>query len=162
MELKINDVYRARWKERTWGDQKDHCFEGILVVLKKNDNFILADTYWGIGDSSGQVYTPERAEEKFELTYYCNLDEIDEINEYKTKYYDDDDIIYLSRQHACVDSCKYYFIKKGAKRSQSKMVETLNKNIEDSKHTVDWETRKIKENADKLAEVISGNLNIYI
>jgi len=162
MELIVNDVYRARWKERTWGDQKDHCFEGIFVVLKKNNTFMFADTYWGIGDSSGKVFTPEQTEEKFELTYICNLDEIVSIHPYDIKYYDDNDLIYLSRQHACADSCKYYFIKKGAKRSQTKMVKVLNESIEYSKRKIEWETSSIKENSDKLAEVISGNLDIYI
>ena len=32
--MKLKDVYIAQWKEREWGDQKDHCFEGLLVVME--------------------------------------------------------------------------------------------------------------------------------
>lgn len=165
MELKEKDVYQARWKERSWGDQKDHCFEGLLVVLRDHtDKLLLVDSFWGVGkmDEYNKKYTLEDAKKHFDLTYYCNLDEIEPVGSYDLNYYANEDVIFLHDQHACVESCKYYYIKKGATRNRDKMIETLNKKIEESKYIIERETRNLKENSDKLAEVISGNLDIYI
>jgi len=162
--MKLKDVYIAQWKEREWGDQKDHCFEGLLVVMETKIGLMLVDTYWGINslDQYNQRYTIEQAQEKFDLKFYCNLDDIEKIYEDDQKYYNDNDIIFLHTQHACVNFCKYYYIKKGSQRNKEKMISTIKMKIEKANNQISWAQRDLEEYLNKLSQVESDNLNIYI
>ena len=162
-KLKEYDIYRARWKVREWADQKDHCFEGLLVALKDNDNQIrFYDTYWGICNRSGKSFNPKEVQELFDIKFYCNLDELEEKSKYQTDYYDDDDIYYLHNQHACMESCRSYYVKKGTKKSKQKILSVINKKIIEAEHTIESAITDIERYSEKKIEVQNGDLSIYL
>ena len=159
MELKLNDVYNFRYNE-CWREKifdPSWCFDGQLIVRENENGLYLRDTYWGSGE--GKTFTLEEALDKGVLTFVCNLDDVEEIKEYNTQYYADEDIFDLSSQHLCY---RKYCIKKGTKRSAEKMKAVLNEKIAKSKHEIEWETFQIKRNEEKLQELKNGNLDIYI
>lgn len=158
-KIKENDVFLANWKERKWGDQKDHCFEGILIALKQENEFRFYDTFWGICEKSNKSWSYAEMIKLFNVDYYCNLNELEKIKKYDVDYYDDKDIFIISEQHGY---SKYYYIKKGAEKSKDKMLKVLNKKLEDIKLNIKWETQQIKDINKKIKEVENGNLDIYI
>src|SRR3990172_12020854 len=155
--IKENDVFHANWKVREWGDQKDWCFEGLLVAKKIDGKMMFIDTYWGVGrfDNKSWNYTDLR--KLFNFSYYCNIDDLEKIGSYDVDYYDDKDIYRLHDQHSCSESCNYYFIKKGTKRSKTKMIEVLEEKINEAKRNIEWNTRKVEEYSAKKQQVADDN-----
>ena len=161
--IKENDVFHARWKERVSGDQKDHCFEGLLIAMKNAEGVTkFVDTFWGICRWDNKTFTFSELNEKFVWEYYCNLDELEKIKSYDRDYYADEDIYWLHDQHACVDSCKYYYIKKGVKRNKDKILRVLEENIKKAENDIERKIRSIKSWSEKKKEVEGGKLDIYI
>ena len=117
--MKENDVYKWHYNSNR-KDISYHCREGLAVVKKdKNGKLYLADTYWGIGDSSGRVFYSDDPE--IDIEYYTNLDEIELSGNDIDRYYNEKDIFVLTRQHGCCNSCVYRYIRKGAKRDKEVM-----------------------------------------
>ena len=159
--MEINEIYHARWKEREWGDQKDHCFEGLFLVMEDNHKTLwLVDSYWGVGRWDNKKYTPDEAKEKFELTYYCNLDEIEPVKGHR--YYKDEDIFMLHDQHACVEGCKYYYKKKGVDKDKDTIINLIKGKIQDKKKEIEWAQDDIKRLGEDLEKVYQDNLEVYI
>jgi len=159
--VKENDVFHFRPKD--YGELANWCRENLFVAKKNNEGkIVFVDTYWGIGKWDNKEYTFSQANKLGKLEYYCNLDELEKISKSDLRYYADEDVFYLHDQHACVESCKYYFIKKGAKRSKAKMIETLEKLVNEAKHEIEWQTRKVEEYSAKRQQVEDGKLDIYI
>ena len=159
MELKLNDVYKFNyniiWSRKIF--EPYWCFDGQLIVRKRNGKLYLEDTYWFSGEN--RTFTLEEALEKGNLTFVCNLDDVKECRECDIQYYDDKDIFNLSYQKGCY---KKYCIRKGAKRSADKMKTVLNEKIAESKRKIEWENFDIEKYKEKLQEVENGNLDIYI
>ncbi|MDR3551249.1 MAG: hypothetical protein P4L31_07590 [Candidatus Babeliales bacterium] len=157
-EIKLNDVFHANYKDTS---KSNRCFEGLLVARQGNDRIILVDTFW---NSENKWWTLEDVENELNLTYYCNLDDYDLKNiPNAQKFYDKTDYIYMHSQHACVESCRYFYLKKGATKSKDKMIASLNEKIEEAKckissanSTIEWALKDIKK-------IENGELeNIYI
>lgn len=161
MELKLNDVYKFYYNDE-WSKKKTDpywCFDGQLIVKPdSNGRLYLKDTYWG-GSCEDKVFTLKQALERGELTFICNLDEIEPCEKYNLNYYDDEDIFDLSSQHHCYEK---YYIKKGAKKSAAKLERIINEKIKNSEYEIEWNEREIKNLNESLSKVKSGNLNVYI
>jgi len=134
----------------------------LFIAIKEDGKLWLRDTYWGLGGNDNKKYSYSEANKLGKLSYYCNLKGIKSINEYDLDYYDDKDTFVLHDQHSCVPSCRYYFVKKDAKRSKVKMLEVLNEKLEEAKRNVERETRQVEEYATKKQQVENGKLDIYI
>lgn len=160
--IKENDVFHARYKLRECGDQKDHCFEGLLVAMMREGEMMFVDTYWGLKRWDNKKWNFKQLKENFHFEFYCNLDDLEKKDKTAELYYDDKDIFILHDQHSCVESCRYYYTKKGAVRSQKKMIATLDKKIADAKSDIDWRVREIERESAKRKEVENGNLEVYI
>lgn len=162
--IKEKDVFIVGWKDRQWGDQKGHCFEGILIAYKDGDELKFYDTYWNVfrRDSESDIFTFAQMMDKFNVKYYCNLDELEKIEKYNDVYYDDKDIFTLHDQHACMPSCIYTFIKKGTQRSKEKMLESVDKKISDYQRTIEYNTRCIELLKESGAKIRNGDLEVYI
>lgn len=166
MQIKVNDVFKFSYhpQEGQGWDSRTHCFEGLLIVRKNGKGEIrLEDTYWGISpDGHNQRFKPEEAEEKGVLTHYFNLDKVDPVSNYERKYYADEDLFFLSRQHACAESCRYTFIRKRAKRSQTKMLEGINKKIMEAKRKVESVVEDVASYSELKAKIEKGDLGVHI
>lgn len=159
MELKLNDVYRFRYHEEVESKKAFDpywCFDGQLIVKENKNGLYLEDTYFS--GSENRRFTLEEALERGTLTFVCNLDDVEECQEYETQYYADEDIFNLSYQKRCY---KKYCIRKGAKRSAEKMKAVLAEKIENEERQIKWATSDLERYREKLQEVENGNLEIY-
>lgn len=160
VEIKVNDVFAFRYNEEEMETRFSpyHCFDGQLVALKRSTGEIyLRDTYWGGGE--GRVFTPEEAEMQGELTFKCNLDEVEYIREHEQQYYADEDVINLSHQHQCY---KKFAIKKGATRSTEKMITSIQDKIKDAEREKSSAERTIERLSETLKKVEAGDLTVWI
>ena len=158
IKLKIGDVYRFFYNEEQrkkegYPGALQHCFEGLLVAKKSGEEIILVDTFWGINDSGNKTFTLKDATSKGTLTYYCNLEDIEKIKKYELEDYQDVDLFSISTQHACDESCIYYYKRKGAVKSPSKKIEVLNRKISEEKHNIDWSIRKIEKLSSEIRQL---------
>lgn len=162
MEIKLNDVYKFRYNEKYLKElfEPYWCFDGQLIVKQnKNGELYLQDTYWGFNGGECKVFTLKQVLERGELTFICNLDEVEECKEYDLKYYDDNDLFDLSYQHG---RYKLYFKRKEAKKSPEKMRNVIEIKIETAEHEILWQQRLIEQLKEKLNELSKGNIDIYI
>ena len=146
--IKEGDVFNVWYKERTYMD--DHCFEGLLIARKENNDLIFKDTYWGLNSpNEGKRFTYTEMIKKLMVKYYCNINEIQSINSREFEFYKPEDRFMLYEQHACVESCKHYFIRKGSERDKRIIMDKLNEEIQDAR-------RKLKY---KIDEIIRLEIN---
>lgn len=166
--VRVNDVYSFRYNEKESKNRFSpyHCFDGQLIVKQReNGKFYLVDTYWGSKYNQFTAYqdmkikTIEQALEQGELTFRCNLDEVEEIKEWETAYYDDSDFYNLSYQSGCY---KYFVKKKGAQRSKEKMLQSIKQKITDTEYKRDSAIRELQSLSDRLNKIESGDTTVYI
>ena len=160
MKVSVGDVFRFSFNEETAKKRLggyDWCFDGKLIAEKRGGEIRLADTYWC---SPENFYPVEHWEKLGTLTFMCNLNDVEDpkISDAHL-YYDDADIFDLSYQHRCYQRV---LVRKGAKRSQEKMTESLLMIINEQKSNVEYQLRRIEQNEEMLRQVESGNLNGYI
>ena len=157
VKLKLGDVYNFVWKKeeydkQSWRGSLDHCFEGLLVVMnypqwnekkdKYEDEIRLVDTFWGINiTDNNKSFTLKEAQEKGNLEFYCNLNDIEKVEKYDLDKYDDNDLFMLHDQHYC---SKYYYKRKGAKKSPTKRISVIEKEIKGIKDNIEYEIRQIE------------------
>lgn len=134
-----------------------HCFDGRLIAKKVGGRIILVDTYWG--SSSNRTFTWKEAKTQGSLEYICNLDNVDNLHKANRIYYSDRDIFNLSSQHGCYEK---YAIRRGAKKSKTKMLSVLKQKISDAKSTIGFREREIQSALKNIEEIKTGNLDIYI
>lgn len=168
METKEYDVYKFRFspkKEQGW-DHRYHCFEGYLIARPDVDGwFRFVDIYWGIG-GDGKSFTEEEIKKevtnggKFE--FYFNLNEVEPIQKYDVDYYDDADLYSISEQHACVDRYVHHYKRKGAEKSQQKMLSVLKSQMQLRKSDIEIAVREVESLAQKINRVESGDLTTAI
>ena len=143
--MKEGDIYR--WTYRESGNDRDfgryHCCSRIAIVQPDGR---LRDTFWSSG-SDGRFFGADDLP-RLDLTFLGNLSDLDKEPEWKADYYDDADIVNLNHSNSSRDN---FFLRKGAKRSAAKMMETaiyrLEKAQSDEKNAV--------RRADELRKVIS-------
>ena len=137
-----------------------HCKERLAVVKKGPRGFYLADTYWGIGDSSGTIFYPDDTE--IDIEYYTNLDEIELFCVCPEKYYNKKDIFILTRQHGCYDSCVYKYIRKGAKRDKKVMEKHIKNSIAELENKIQYKLRAIETKKELLEKLDKNYQNMYV
>jgi len=158
IQLKEGDVYGYRWNEEYMKSHFEpyHCFDGQLIVVRKNDKLWLEDTYWSSGRNS---YNLEDLLNKGTFTLKCNLNEVEEIKQYDMDYYDDSDVFNISGQKGYHS----HFVKKiGAQKSQAKMLEMLNRKLYDTRQTISSAQQREKYIQSDIEKVKSGNLDVYL
>lgn len=160
VQFRVNDVFNFRYKpdEAKKRFEPYHCFDGTLVVKKcGEDKLYLVDTYWSIGDS--RIFTPDEALEKGELTFLCNLEEMDDIKEMETLYYDDADIV---KMHIHAGYRSRFLIKKGVQRSQAKMLQSIKQKIEDEHSKIRSAENSLKWHNEPLKKIEAGDTSVYL
>lgn len=163
MKIKENDVFYARWKD---AEKSNHCFEGLLIAtLEKSDlgepsRIILVDTYW---DSGGNKwFTLDEAEKQLTIEYYCNLNDFDLTVNVKNapQAYDKGDFVYLHSQHQVSDNCKRFHIKKGAVKSSTRILQSLNEKIQVHTRNIRYAESSIEWLEKDIEKLKSGNLTV--
>ena len=160
VQFNENDVFNFRYKpeEAKKRFEPYHCFDGTLVVKKYSDGkTYLVDTFWSSGDS--RTFTPEKAIEQGELTFLCNLDEMVDIKEWETLYYDDADIV---KMHIHAGYRSRFLIKKGTQRSQTKMLQSIKQKIEDEHSKIRSAENSLKWHNETLKKIEAGDTSVYL
>lgn len=139
LDLHEGDVFRFSYSTeyRAKLFMPDHCFDGQLVALDYCESIILFDTYWLHGfkpSEGGAQFTQEEALARGELTFVCNLNDVEMIDKGRAQYYDDADIFNLSYQHQC---SPYFAIRKGAERSQAKMSRKIEEKMQEERRSIE-------------------------
>lgn len=160
--LKDGDFFDFSYSKEYQEENKywNHCFDGLLYVRKLDEReFVFIDTYWGINCSDSRSFNIEQLLTLGTSEYLCNANEVDKIEEHETVYYDDKDIIDLSRQHGCY---KIFALKKGANRSPDKMLSILNSKIKEKTRDIEFAHNSIVRMEATIREIESGNVEVYI
>lgn len=146
--MKVNDVFRFQYhvvegeRDRYW------CFDGKLIARPDGDGIRLVDTYWTSGD--GRSFTPEEAEKRGVLTFVCNLDEVEAVEEYEVPNYAPENIFNLSYQHGCY---KRFVKRKGAAHSRDAMLKHLGEQMEKAKRDLNsaaWSIERIARDIERV------------
>lgn len=161
-EIKQYDVFSFYDKSR----DSNHCWDGQLVACKReNGDIYLADTYWASKYDKFQrggerkYYTPTEATNRGELKLICNLEDVEEIKEGDTYYYDESDIFNLSYQH----NCYKFFVKKiGAVKSQNRMIEYAQYKLDEAIQKKASVEHSIKRLADIIDKIRNGDTTTTI
>lgn len=154
-KMKEGDIFRWRYREGTkHGDYAYHCCSNIAVF--KNGR--LRDTYWhGYATSSdGRSWMADECH-KLDLTFLANESDLEPAQAYQAEYYDHADIVNIT--HANGGS---FYLRKGAVRSQAKMLESARYKLEKSesdKQMAEWRSERLRE---AIAKIEAGDTTAHI
>lgn len=161
-KVKENNIYDFSYNHGEYkgiGDSR-HCFDGMLVARRSDDGgYMLIDTFWGIGASSGRSFTISEARKKGTLKFICNLDEVEYIKDYELRYYDEKDIIRLPIHHGYRTE---YAIRKGAIRSSRAMLEFIKRKIAGAESKIASEKRDLDYYNKTLVDIKNGDIPAHI
>lgn len=170
-KIKENDVFTWRYTQKhieslEYKNDLYHCKERLAVAKNVNGTFMFFDTFWGIGRTDNYTFIEAEIDKKYEVEFYCNLDEIDKQPNHSDvkKYYDDKDVFTLHDQHACASSCIYHYLKKGAVKSKDKMIQITKRKIQEIEDKIEYSKSDLIRANKTLDEIVSGAdiNNIYI
>lgn len=128
--MRDGDIYDWEWKEEPDTAQPYWCYSRRAVVR----NGKLVDTYWG--RTEPKSVTPE----KVNLTFVANFDDLEEIGEWKIRYYKTSDIVDM--RHANSSNAKVYR-RKGAKRDPETMIQHAQDSIRECEAQIQSDQRQI-------------------
>lgn len=144
IEIKEGDIFR--WSYREPGDDRDygryHCCSRIAVMTKGR----LIDTFWGSMSDARSFGIDDLP--RLELTYLGNFADLEKTDEWKAEYYDDADIVNLNHSNS---SRNNFYLRKGAKRSQAKMLEVAHYKLD----RAESKKRSAEHDAERLRETIA-------
>jgi hypothetical protein len=139
-----------------------HCFDGQLVAVAVGDQILLRDTYWAFWDKeichfvfsgdSGRAFSAEEARKNGVLKLQFNLTDVEPAHNEVADYYDDSDYFNISYQHGCY---KCFVLKKGAKKSQAKMLQAIDSKIADAardKEMAEWRIERLQTERKRIEE----------
>ena len=162
MEIKEGDVFRFRYNKEEAAKQFEpyHCFDGQLIAFKKQDGTIhLADTYWMTSfdraDMDCRKFTPEQAQEKGELEFKCNLNDIEYISKEKAQYYKYSDIINLTHHNGFKT---VFAVMKGTEPDIDTAILSLERKLEQKQSQRDSLNREIESLKEKIGEAKQGKI----
>lgn len=168
LQFNENDVFSFRYNEAELKARfsPHHCFDGqfIVKVNSKGEKYFV-DTYWASKYDGFTAYqdvksrTIDEAISQGELTFICNLNDVEEIKEWEKEYYDDEDIFNLSYQHNCYS---FFVKKKGAEKSQSKMLQSIKTKIEEAEYKKQSAERDIVRYNETLKKIEAGDTSVYL
>jgi hypothetical protein len=158
--LSEGDIYRWSYTDpstdnRSWGSY--HCCSRIAIV----DRGRLRDTYWQVGGSfpsDGRSFCLNDLP-KLELTRLGNLADFEKAPEYQADYYDDADILNLNHANSTRGN---FYLRKGASRSQQKMLAVSRSNLERSLADERNAVRRTEELRAAIAKIKAGEIDGYI
>lgn len=160
MDIKVNDVYKFEFHSHILKEafMPRHCFDGVYVVLKNHrGELCLKDTYWTQYDN--RTTTLEDILKRGKLTFYCNLNNVEEISKNSLLYYSDEDIFDLSYQHG---HYKRFSIRKGAKKNKDKIIKLIDEKIDRTKSELRYKKNELELLNETRSKIVSGNLEVYI
>jgi hypothetical protein len=156
-----NDVYRFRYSEEfiKQNPNRDlyHCFDGILIEKERNGVTYYEDTYWS---SDNRTFNSmDEIKTKGDIKFLCNLGEMEEINEWKSKYYNKEDVVFLGIHKGYRAK---YLIKKGTEMSKDVVIQGLKNKIVELENDIRYNTNKIEWLKKDIENVESGKKQLNL
>lgn len=152
---KLCDGDIFRWSYRDPKDDRYHCCSRIAIVYDDT----LYDTYWhGRPPHDGKWFGPG-ALPALVLERLGNLSELDNVSECSSDYYDDADIVDLNHRNS---SRGNFYLRKGAKRSQGKMLAVAQQRLAEAEADYNMAARRVLESADLIAVIKTGATDVFI
>lgn len=154
-KLTEGDIYRWHYRDvkKDGGIYGYHCCSCIGVVERGR----LRDTYWGSCSDSRTFDLDDLA--KLELERVGNFSELDKAPEYQADYYDDADIVNLNHLNSTRGN---FYLRKGAVRSQEKMLQVARENLERSRSNERNAVRRSAELCDVISRIEAGHTDGHI
>lgn len=154
-KLNEGDIYRWSYRDpntdtRSYGSY--HCCSRIAVVTSGR----LRDTYWYGND--GKSFGPEDLP-NLDLRFVANFSELDSAKEYQADYYDDADIVNLNHSNSSRDN---FYLRKGAVRSQKKMLEVARYKLERSQSDERAAALKSEQLRVAITRIEAGEINLFL
>lgn len=158
VKLRDGDIYR--WRHVESGDDRPfgryHCCSRIAVVHKGR----LRDTYWQIGDYFGEGKSFGIDDlGRIELTFIANCADLEKRHESDVEYYDCADVVDLNHPNSSKGN---FYIRKGAKRSAAKMLESANRRLEAAKSDEQRAKNTIERLTSNIQRINSGDIEGYL
>ncbi len=154
--MKHFDIYCWSYK-----DPKDHnsnnywCTTQIGVVIDDK----LVDTYWGWPPeryfSDGRKWSLKDAEDKLNLEFIANLDDLVLLTDTKEFY---DDVIDLTHSNSTQN---LRFIRKGQERSIPAMIKHHEQKIQELQSDIKFKQYKLNEVQEHLLNLLNGTVRVY-
>jgi hypothetical protein len=155
ISLREGDIFR--WYFLTPGDDRAygryHCCSQIAIVRGGR----LRDTYWSSGND-GRSFGPDDLP-NLELTRLGNLADLERAEEYKADYYDDADIVDLNHPNSTRGN---FYLRKGAKRSAKKMLESALHKLEKAQAEERAASRRSDELSAAIARIEAGDIDVHL
>lgn len=152
---KVGDIFRWSWNDKTLKKYKHKIDAGTLYwclskicIFKEDGRYY--DTYWSSITNQNRIFTKKEAEEKLELEYIANINDLVEIDERERAYYNDKDIVDI--RHANMIRGGVY-LRKGAKKSLSKMKKIMKRNIKKLQNELDILLAQIEDMENRLSKL---------
>lgn len=155
--LREGDIYRWSYRgpdldrDGTWG--RYHCCSRIAVV--KNER--LRDTFWSCG-SDGRSFGVDDLP-RLNLTLLGNFADLEKSDEHNACYYDDTDIVDLNHSNSTRGN---FYLRKGAKRSQTKMLAMARYKLERAKSDERMAADRAVRLQETIAHIEAGRLDVYL
>lgn len=153
--MKINDVYRWKYKSTDGKLEPYWCKSQIGVVKENAHGLYMEDTY---STTNNATFTVEYVNENIDLTYLGNLDEFELKNKYDVVYYSPDDIMDLTHRNSYGHKI---YVRKGAKKCLEKMKMVVQHHMEYYKYQAESALREI-ERLEQSVKSLSDNSYIPI
>lgn len=138
------DIYRWSYKKSDDNDRFSYWAKSRIAIVR---NGRLHDTYWMFdlenchSTSDGRNWSLDEATHTLELQLLANINDLQKDSFGKADYYDDADIVNLN--HANCSSGNFY-IRKGAERSRTKMVDVAKHKREKSISEMVWAAESVR------------------
>lgn len=159
MDISIEEGNVFRWSYREPGDDRQwgryHCCSNFVIARKGR----LCDTYWSMSGGSDNKSFGLDDLSKLELTFLGNLSDLEKTDEYQADYYDDADIVDLNHSNS---SRGNFYLRKGAKRSQKKMLEAARHKLAQAKSDEKMAAERAARLGIAITEIIAGRVDVHI
>jgi hypothetical protein len=144
---KVGDIFRWSWNAETLKKYEDKKSAGTLYwccsrICVFEDDGKLWDTYWSSCKSENKRFTLEDAEERLELTYVGNFNDLTEAKRGDRAYYEDKYCVDISHPNM---SRGGFYLRKGATKSLDKMRRIMKRNIKKLQYDADHAQRMVNE-----------------
>lgn len=151
LPLREGDIYFWHWKPHVDRYMPYHCKSQKAIVDKYGQ---LVDTFWSSA-TDGSVLRLE----DIETVFQGNEGELRQIKSYEVDYYEPEDVV--SMQHSNNSGAPIY-VKPGAERSKSRILEYLNYKRERAESEIRMAQDRIERIDAALADVNAGKLEGYL
>lgn len=146
--MKKGDIFSWRYKDSAKRGQFAYWCKSQIAEY---DGSYLYDTFWG-NDHTEKSWLPNYPDD-IELTFIANREDLIPLREYDKMYYDEKDVVDLTHSNSFGNQI---FLRKGAKRSRSAMLQHLTDKMDKAHHEIKMAEQTLREASGKISCIEAG------